>query len=210
LVDGDGGRHLIGVIGLADRVRPDVPQVVAELHALGIEKVVMLTGDNASVARSVALQSSIDVYHANLLPEDKVRLVGELRENYGPVAMVGDGVNDAPALAASDLGIAMGGAGSDVVLETADVALLSDDLGRIPYLLALSRRTQNTLRLNLVFAFSMIALMLVAIFAVDLPLPLAVLGHEGGTVLVSLNGLLLLLFTYRGCKDARRRRSWAR
>jgi Cd2+/Zn2+-exporting ATPase len=170
----------------------------------------MLTGDNASVAKSIAMQTGIDEYFAGLLPEDKVRLINELHEKYGPVAMVGDGVNDAPALAAADLGVAMGGGGSDVALETADVALLSDDLGRVPYMLALSRRAEKTLRINLVFALFMIALMLAAIFAADLPLPLAVVGHEGGTVLVSLNGLLLLLFTYRGVKTAQHRKPWAR
>ena len=182
----------LGVIALADRLRPDAPAVVRELKAAGVGRVIMLTGDNRRVAERIAAQAGVDEVFADLLPEDKVTAIRQVRDHYGPVAMVGDGVNDAPALAAATIGIAMGAAGTDVALETADIVLMSDNLANIPYVIRLSRATRRTLFVNLGFALSMIALMLVAIFARDLPLPLAVIGHEGGTVLVSLNGLRLL------------------
>jgi Cd2+/Zn2+-exporting ATPase len=189
---------VLGVVAFADVLRDNAAAVVAELKALGVEHVAMLTGDNERVAAAVAAQAGVDEYYADLLPEDKVRIIKELRAKYGPVAMVGDGVNDAPALATATIGIAMGAAGTDVALETADIVLMSDELGNIPYVIDLSRQTRKTLWINLGFALVMIALMVAAIFAVDLPLPLAVIGHEGGTVLVSLNGLRLLLFQRRG------------
>jgi Cd2+/Zn2+-exporting ATPase len=190
--------QFLGVIGMADAVRPDAPAVVRELKAAGVERVVMLTGDNQRVADRIAAATGIDEAYAGLLPEDKVTAIRHIRDNYGPVAMVGDGVNDAPALATATLGIAMGAAGTDVALETADVVLMGDDLKNIPYVIRLSRATRRTLIINLGFALFMIGLMLVAIFARDLPLPLAVIGHEGGTVLVSLNGLRLLGYKDKG------------
>ncbi len=194
-VDGDRA-EILGVLGIADVVRPGARAAVQALKRVGVERVVMLTGDNERVAQGIGAQAGVDEVYADLLPEDKLRIVKELKTKYGSVAMVGDGVNDAPALAAATLGIAMGAAGTDVALETADVVLLSNDLQRIPYAIGLSRQTRKTLAMNLVFALFMIGLMLVSIFAASLPLPLAVFGHEGGTVLVSLNGLRLL--AYRG------------
>jgi len=185
---------ILGVIAIADKVRAESAAVVKELKALGVEKVVMLTGDNERVAQAIAKQIGVDEYYADLLPEDKVRLVKELQAKHGTLAMVGDGVNDAPALASANIGIAMGAAGSDVALETADVVLLSDKLSNIPYLIDLSRHTRRTLMINLGFALFMIVLMIASIFTFNLPLPLAVVGHEGGTVLVSLNGLRLLFY----------------
>jgi Cd2+/Zn2+-exporting ATPase len=146
------------------------------------------------VAQAIARQVGVDEVYADLLPEDKVRVVKEVRDAYGPVAMVGDGVNDAPALATATIGIAMGAAGTDVALETADIVLMSDDLKNIPYVIGLSRKTRRTLAVNLGFALFMIVLMLITIFATNLTLPLAVIGHEGGTVLVSLNGMRLLAY----------------
>jgi len=186
--------HFLGVIALADTVRPDAAPVVAELKSLGVQRVVMLTGDNERVAHAIASQTGVDDYFAELLPEDKVRIVKELEARYGSVAMIGDGVNDAPALASASIGVAMGAAGTDVALETADVVLMADDLSNIPYLIALSRQTRKTLIINLGFAMAAIAVMIAAIFIANMPLPLAVIGHEGGTVLVSLNGLRLLLY----------------
>jgi Cd2+/Zn2+-exporting ATPase len=183
---------IAGVIAFADILREDASQVVRELYQSGIEHVVMLTGDNEVVAEQIAAQVGVDDFYAELLPEDKVSVVNQVREKYGPVAMVGDGVNDAPALATADLGIAMGAAGTDVALETADVVLMSDNLNNLPYVIGLSKKTRQTLIVNLVFALGMIGLMLTAIFYRDLTLPAAVIGHEGGTVLVSLNGLRML------------------
>ena len=184
----------LGVIALADGLRPDAAAVVRDLKQLGIEKVVMLTGDNHRVAQAIAQQVGVDDFYADLLPEDKLRLIHELKAQYGTVAMVGDGVNDAPALASATIGIAMGAAGTDVAMETADVVLMANRLDNIPYAIALSRKTRRVLTANLSFALFMILVMLIAIFGWDLPLPLAVLGHEGGTVLVSLNGMRLLAF----------------
>ncbi len=186
---------ILGVIAFADVIRPDAADVVRQLKAQGVEQVVMLTGDHQVVATFIGKEAGVDEVYADLLPEDKLQTIKRLRQQYGPVAMVGDGVNDAPALAAATIGIAMGAAGTDVALETADIVLMSDDLQKIPYLIGLSHQTRKTLMINLGFALLMILLMLITIFAADLPLPLAVIGHEGGTVLVSLNGLRLL--TYR-------------
>ena len=194
-VNGDHA-EVLGVLGIADVVRSEAREMVQTLKHIGVDRVVMLTGDNTRVAQAIGAQAGVDEVYADLLPEDKLRIVKELKEKYGSVAMVGDGVNDAPALAAATLGIAMGGAGTDVALETADVVLLANDLQRIPYAIGLSRQTRRTLVMNLGFALFMIGVMLVSIFAASLPLPLAVFGHEGGTVLVSLNGLRLL--AYRG------------
>jgi Cd2+/Zn2+-exporting ATPase len=185
---------LLGVLAFADTLRADAASVVRDLKLLGVERVVMLTGDNDRTAQTIAQEVGVDEYYADLLPEDKVGLATELEARYGSVAMVGDGVNDAPALARATIGIAMGAAGTDVALETADVVLLADDLSNIPYVIALSRQTRKTLITNLGFAALMIAVMIGAIFTVSLSLPLAVVGHEGGTVLVSLNGLRLLVF----------------
>lgn len=189
--------NLLGVIAYADRLRADSAAVVRELKSLGVKRVVMLTGDNERVAHAIAKEVGADEYFADLMPEDKVRLTTKLEEKYGAVAMVGDGVNDAPALARASIGIAMGAAGTDVALETADVVLLSDDLSNIPYVIDLSRQTRKTLVTNLGLASLAIAVMLVAIFTANFPLPLAVVGHEGGTVLVSLNGLRLLFYKRR-------------
>jgi Zn2+/Cd2+-exporting ATPase len=191
--NGKGGR-LLGVIGIADVLRPDTAAVVAELKELGVERVVMLTGDNPRVAEAIAQAAGVDEFYAGLMPEDKMAILKELHQKYGPVAMVGDGVNDAPALAAASIGIAMGAAGTDVALETADVVLMADELRNIPYVIALSHRTRRTLVQNLVFSIGVILFLVGAVLGFQLALPLSVVGHEGSTVLVSLNGLRLLAF----------------
>ncbi|OTF01793.1 cation-translocating P-type ATPase [Halorubrum sp. SD683] len=185
---------VVGWLAFTDTVRPGAAEMIEELRTLGVEHIVMLTGDNERVAQQIADEVGIDEVQAELLPEEKVATIEELVERYENVAMVGDGVNDAPALATATLGIAMGGAGTDVALETADVVLMGDDIGKIPYVLGLGRRTRRTLTVNLTIAFGAIALMVGTILLRGIPLPLAVIGHEGSTVLVSLNGLRLLGF----------------
>ena len=137
-------------------------------------------------------QTHIEEFHADLLPDQKLRLVGELRARYGPVAMVGDGINDAPALAAADLGLAMGLAGTDVALETGDVVLTADELDRIPLALDLGRRATSVVRQNLIWAISVISILLIGALGGWLTLTMAVLGHEGSTLIGVLNGLRLL------------------
>ncbi len=187
------GDRVYGALTVADRPRATSAAGLAALRAAGVGRIVMMTGDRRPVglriARELGLEPS-DV-HADLLPEDKVRLVGELAAR-GKVAFVGDGVNDAAALARADVGIAMGAAGSDVALQAADVALLSDDMARLAAARRLARRTRGIIRQNLAFAIGMMLLLAVSSLFFALPLPLAVLGHEGGTVLVVLNGLRLL------------------
>jgi Cd2+/Zn2+-exporting ATPase len=187
------GRWL-GMLAVADALRPDAAEIVQRLKQAGVEKMVILTGDNERVAKAVAAQSGVDEVYAGLLPQDKVRILETLRQKYGVIAMVGDGVNDAPALAAADIGIAMGGAGSDVALETADVVLMADDLTNLPHAIALARRARRIIWQNLTFALAVIVALVVSAFGLNLPLPLGVVGHEGSTVVVVLNGLRLLAF----------------
>ncbi|WP_255171585.1 heavy metal translocating P-type ATPase [Natrononativus amylolyticus] len=183
---------VLGWLAFTDTVRPGAPEMVERLRELGVEHIVMLTGDNERVARSIAEEVGIDEVRAELLPEQKVESIEELIARHGTVAMVGDGVNDAPALATATVGIGMGGAGTDVALETSDIVLMSDDLSKIPYALGLGRATRRTLLTNLTIAFGAIVIMIGAILTAGIPLPLAVIGHEGSTVLVSLIGLRLL------------------
>ena len=190
----DGHVQVLGWLAFTDTIRPDAAAMIAELRERGIERIVMLTGDNERVARAIADELGIDEVYAELLPEEKVTHVEALQERYETVAMVGDGVNDAPALATADISIGMGGAGTDVALETADIVLMSDKLEKLPFAFALSHETKRTLYLNFSIAFGAIAVMVVAILTAGIPLPVAVVGHEGSTVLVSLIGLRLLRF----------------
>jgi Cd2+/Zn2+-exporting ATPase len=184
----------LGVIGVADVIRPVAPEVIAELHRLGIEKTILLTGDNERAARAIARQVGIDEWRAGLLPEEKLDTIRELQQAGVKVAMVGDGVNDAPALATATLGIAMGAAGTDVALETADVVLMSDDLTKLPYAVELSRRARRIIMQNLTFALGVIVLFSLGAVLGLVPLPVGVVAHEGGTILVVTNGLRLLRF----------------
>ncbi len=179
------------MIALADVLKPEAKEALAQLQALGIEKVLMLTGDSKYVAKAVADKLGIADVRAELLPGSKEGIIRELAA-LGPVAMVGDGVNDAPALASGNLGIAMGAAGSDVALETADVVLMSDDLLKLPWMIKLSRRAHRVVWQNIIFAMSVIVMLVASVFLFDLPLPLGVVGHEGSTLIVVANGLRLL------------------
>lgn len=183
----------LGFIAVADKIRAEAPAMIARLRELGIKRIVMLTGDGARVAAAVAKACGVDEVHADLLPQDKVRVIQKLKET-GKTAMIGDGVNDAPALATADVGVAMGAAGTDVAMETADVVLMSDALDGIPFTLALSRRTRTVVFQNLTFALGVIVVLIISALGFHLPLPLGVVGHEGSTVLVCLNGLRLLGF----------------
>ncbi len=186
--------EVIGWLAYNDTIRADAADAINRLRTQGVERIVMLTGDNERVAAAIATELGIDEYHASLLPEEKVDHIQRLQSIYGAVAMVGDGVNDAPALATADISVGMGGAGTDVALETADIVLMSDRLRQLPYAFALSRKTRKTLYINFAIAFGAIAIMIAAILAAGIPLPVAVIGHEGSTVLVSLIGLRLLGF----------------
>ncbi len=154
----------------------------------------MLTGDQTAVARAIAAEAGVDEFLAELLPEAKVQAIRELKRR-GCVMMVGDGVNDAPALATADLGVAMGAAGTDIAMETADVVLMGDRLENIPLLLGMARHARRVLVQNLVFAGGVIVVLIAAALGLALPLPIGVIGHEGSTVLVCLNGLRLLVYS---------------
>lgn len=186
-----GGTYL-GTITVMDKERSDAAQQILRLKESGINRVVMLTGDDPTTAETIANRLGIDEYHAGLMPEDKVTKIEELQKRYGPVAMVGDGVNDAPALARAEVGIAMGAAGTDAALESADVVLMADDLGALVRAIRIGRKTRRIVTGNIVFAMSVIVVLVALTLTVGVPLPLGVLGHEGSTVIVVLNGLRLI------------------
>jgi Cd2+/Zn2+-exporting ATPase len=189
--------RVAGAIALADRPRDNAIDALQRLQRIGVRRRIMLTGDNRNVANAIAAKLGVDEVHAELMPQDKLRIVIELREKYGSIAMIGDGVNDAPALAAADVGIAMGGAGTDVALETADVALMADDLGKLPDAIALSRFARRIITQNLAIALGVIAV-LAPLSALGFTyLGVAVLFHEGSTVVVVLNSMRILLYGRR-------------
>jgi Zn2+/Cd2+-exporting ATPase len=185
------GDELCGAIALADTLRPESVALIQRLQQMGIAQI-MLTGDRSESAYAIAKELGITQVHADLLPEDKVDLIKQLQAQYQAVAMVGDGINDAPALAAANIGIAMGGVGSDVALDTADVVLMTDSLDKLAQAIELGRRTQRIIKQNIAFALSFILLLLVGNFMGGINMPLGVFGHEGSTVLVTLSGLRLL------------------
>lgn len=187
-----GGRFL-GVLGVMDTPRPVAAQVMAELRALGIERLIMISGDNQQVADAVAKAVGLTEARGDLMPEQKVEAIRKLRDEHGKVAMVGDGVNDAPAMANATVGIAMGAAGSDVALETADVALMADDLAQLPFAVGLSRSTSRIIKQNLWVSLGVVAVLIPAtIFGLNIGT--AVLFHEGSTLVVVINALRLLAY----------------
>jgi Cd2+/Zn2+-exporting ATPase len=187
----------LAVLALADTIRPAARDLAQQLRKLGIKKIVMLTGDQHLVAEAIAKQAQVDEVRSELLPEDKLNVIRQLKTE-GTVMMIGDGVNDAPALAMSDIGVAMGAAGTDVAMETADIVLMGDRLENIPLLLAHTKRAKRVLLQNLIFASAVIVVLIISALGFSLPLPLGVVGHEGSTVLVCLNGLRLLLIAKTG------------
>jgi Cd2+/Zn2+-exporting ATPase len=186
--------QFLGVLGLADSTRPGVSETLQTLRRLGIQRLIMLTGDNPKVAARIAGQVGITEVRAGLLPEDKLEAIRALQQETGGVAMVGDGVNDAPALAAATVGIAMGGAGTAVALETADVALMADDIARLPFAVGLSRASRAIIRQNLAIALGVIGLLILSSVAGLVALSGAVVLHEGSTIVVVLNALRLLRY----------------
>ncbi|NMF62196.1 heavy metal translocating P-type ATPase [Brasilonema octagenarum] len=186
------GEQVLGVIVIADEVRGEAARAIARLRKLGVEQIVMLTGDNNRTAHSVAQAVGIDQVYAELLPEDKLDIIRRLQKEYQTVAMVGDGINDAPALAQASVGIAMGKIGSDVALETADIILMADRLEKIEAAMRLGKRAQAIVKQNITVALGFIVLLLVGNFVGGINLPIGVIGHEGSTVLVTLSGLRLL------------------
>ena len=183
-----------GLITIADTVRPESKVALQDLHRAGY-RIALLTGDNQHVANALAKELGLDDVRAELLPQDKVEAIRDLQRKYGPVAMIGDGINDAPALATADLGIAMGSAGSDVAHESADVVLMKDDLSRLTGALQLAKQARTVIWQNLVFAFIVIAVLVISTLTpgFDMKMTYGVIGHEGSTLLVVANGLRLLL-----------------
>jgi Cd2+/Zn2+-exporting ATPase len=183
---------LLGAVAVADEVRPGSTRAVERLHALGVDHVVMVTGDNEGTARAIAEQVGVDDYRAGLLPDEKVEAVADLQAAHGEVAMVGDGINDGPALAAADVGVAMGAAGTDTALETADVALMADDVGKLPYLYALSNDATDVIRQNVWSSLGVKALLAVGVPLGYVSVALAVLvGDMGMSLGVTGNAMRL-------------------
>ena len=185
-------KQLYGLIAVIDPLRSEVKNTISELRTAGIEKIIMLTGDNQLAANAIAAQAGIDKVYAELKPEDKKRKIEEIDLQYGRVAMVGDGVNDAPALAVAHVGIAMGAAGTDVALETADVALMADELSRLPYLIKFSRRNWKVIQQNLILSVLVIAALVIGAVMGVFTLPVAVIAHEISEFIVIASGLRML------------------
>lgn len=189
--------QLVGLIGARDQLRAGAAEMIAQLKRQGIKRVIMLTGDNELAAQAIGRQAGVDEVHAALLPDEKAAHVAALRKRFGVVAMVGDGVNDAPALAQATIGVAMGAVGTDVALETADVVLMSNDLAKINHAVSLSRRTRRIVGQNLTLALGVIGVLVLAVLLRGLILAVGVIGHEGSTLLVILNSLRLLFKQHR-------------
>ncbi|MCM3600753.1 cadmium-translocating P-type ATPase [Robertmurraya korlensis] len=184
--------HFLAIVAVADEIRGETKDVVQQLHSLGLQKTIMLTGDNEGTAKAIGQKAGVNEVKANLLPQEKLSFIKELRATYQRVAMVGDGVNDAPALAASSVGIAMGGAGTDTALETADIALMADDLRKLPFTVKLSRKALNIIKQNITFSLGIKLLALLLVVPGWLTLWIAIFADMGATLIVTLNSLRLL------------------
>lgn len=187
-------KEVLGIIAIADTVRPEAPDVMRDLRRQGIEKLIMITGDNEGTARAIAEKVGINEFHAAVMPEEKVRHTLRLKQRYGKVAMVGDGVNDAPALAAADIGIAMGTTGTDIALETSDIVITSDELPKIIHLISLSKKTLRVIKQNITIALATkLVFLLLGTFGIA-TLWMAILADDGAALVVILNSLRLLTF----------------
>ena len=185
---------VLGIIAIADKIRSDANQVVSSLKRIGLSRIVMLTGDNQAVAGSIALEAGITDIYASQLPEGKVNSIKQLNEQGYKVGMVGDGVNDAPALATASVGIVMGAIGSDVALEAADIALMGDDIGKLPFLVKLCRKTNRRIIANIVLSmFINFGAIILAGFGILNPVT-AALVHNFGSVFVVINSSMLLRY----------------
>ncbi len=185
---------ILGVISIADTIRADAVQLIQKLKATGVEKVVMLTGDNQRAAAAISRKLNLDDYYAELLPEDKVRILQQLQQEYGRTAMVGDGVNDAPALASADLGIAIGGASTDVAMETADMVLMSDEIKKLSYAIGLSRATVRNIKQNIYFAVTVVLILLAGVLAKLVYMSSGMLIHILSVLIVIVNAIRLLRY----------------
>jgi Zn2+/Cd2+-exporting ATPase len=183
---------ITGVLGISDPLRPTAPEMIRRLRAAGLKKIVMLTGDDAVTARAIAAEAGISEVYADLLPEDKLDVIRQLQADGHVVAMIGDGINDAPALAAADIGVAMGAAGTDVAIETADIALMSDDLLKVPEAIELSKTTLNNIRQNVGIALVTVTLLLLGVLLGKVHMAGGMLIHEASVMVVILNGMRLL------------------
>src|SRR5581483_9233605 len=181
--------RVLGLVALRDQSRPEAPQAIGALHAVGIGKVAMLTGDNHRTGRAIARGLGIDEVKAELKPEDKSVAIRELEESFGPAAMVGDGINDAPALATATVGIAMGTAGTDAAIEAADVALMGDDIEKVAYTIELGKRARSISRQNIGFSFLLLAALIPSALIGIMTITIAVAVHEVGELLAIGNGL---------------------
>ena len=186
--------NVLGIISIADTIREDAKELITNLKSLGVKRIVMLTGDNKRAAKAISEELGIDEYFAELLPEDKVRLLGELQDKYGTTAMVGDGVNDAPALASADLGIAIGGMGTDVAMETADVVLMSGSIRKLSHAIGLSRATVRNMKQNIYFAILVAALLLMGVLVKTVNLSFGMLVHELSVLIVIINAVRLISY----------------
>ena len=198
---------MLAVLAISDEVRPESRQL-SDLHRTGIKEVIMLTGDNKRMARSIASDIGLDGYFAELLPEEKANIVKGIRKAHGNVIMVGDGINDAPALVASNVGIAMGATASDTALENADIALMANDLSKLDYTISLGRRTLTIIKENVAFAIAIKALFIgLAVFGLA-NLWMAVFADMGASLIVILNGMRLLRQPQRAQRPQRRPHEW--
>jgi len=189
--------EILGFLSIADEIRPEAKQIIRDLKKLGLKKIIMLTGDNEKTAQAIAKNLGLSAVHAELLPADKVDALEKIKKDYPRVAMVGDGVNDAPALAASFVGIAMGEEGSDVAMETADIVLMTSDLQKLRYAMGLSRATVKNMRQNIIFALAVAAFLLAGVLIKTVNLSLGMLVHEASVILVIVNAIRLLAYKER-------------